>query len=142
MLSHHHTRLVCFQQKNIGQTSNLYSYQPGVPMPPKGYTWQTVGFVMGGYHSNARFLDTLGNLIWGDTAQYNIPTQKSGLDMHNLHLVQLLTHMLVTNAIQPDRVKQKHQSLFNSWVLKEVGLKPVLAAKLAMDLQAIILVIQ
>jgi hypothetical protein len=63
-----------FSQKNIGPVS--YSIQPGVPMPPKGYTWGTVGFVMGGYHSNARFLDTLGYLILGDTAQYNIPTQK------------------------------------------------------------------
>jgi hypothetical protein len=31
---------------------------------------------MGGYHSNARFIDTLGYVIWGDTAQYNIPTNK------------------------------------------------------------------
>ncbi len=53
-----------------------YTIQPGVPRPPKGYTWETVGFVMGGYHSNARFLDTLGYLILGDTAQYNIPTNK------------------------------------------------------------------
>jgi hypothetical protein len=53
-----------------------YTIQPGVPMPPKGYTWQTVGFVLGGYHSNARFLDTLGYVIIGDTAQYNIPTNK------------------------------------------------------------------
>jgi hypothetical protein len=53
-----------------------YTIQPGVPRPPKGFTWETVGFVMGGYHSNARFLDTLGYLILGDTAQYNIPTNK------------------------------------------------------------------
>jgi hypothetical protein len=61
--------------KNIGPYVT-YTIQPGVPMPPKGHTWSTVGFVMGGYHSNARFLDTLGYLILGDTAQYNIPTNR------------------------------------------------------------------
>lgn len=64
-----------FSTKNIGPFVS-YSIQPGPPMPPKGYTWQTVGFVLGGYHSNTRFLDTLGYLILGDTAQYNIPTKK------------------------------------------------------------------
>lgn len=61
--------------KNFGPFVS-YTIQPGVPMPPKGYTWNTVGFVMGGFHSNARFLDTLGFLILGDTAQYNIPTDR------------------------------------------------------------------
>jgi hypothetical protein len=64
-----------FSQKNIGPSIS-YSIQPGVPMPPKGHTWSSIGWVMGGYHSNARFLDTLGYLILGDTAQYNIPTNK------------------------------------------------------------------
>lgn len=61
--------------KNIGPFVT-YTIQPGIPQPPKGYTWQTVGFVMGGYHSNARFLDTLGYRILGDSCQYNIPTNK------------------------------------------------------------------
>ena len=61
--------------KNIGPFVT-YTIQPGVPMPPKGYTWAQVGWVLGGYHSNARFLDTLGYVIIGDTAQYNIPTNK------------------------------------------------------------------
>lgn len=54
-----------------------YTIQPGVPQPPKGFTsWQQIGFVLGGYHSNARFLDTLGYVIIGDSTQYNIPTNK------------------------------------------------------------------
>lgn len=54
-----------------------YTIQPGVPQPPKGYpSWQQIGFVLGGYHSNARFLDTLGYIIIGDSTQYNIPTNK------------------------------------------------------------------
>lgn len=53
-----------------------YMLQPGVPQPPKGYTWDQVGWVLGGYHSNARFLDTQGFKIHGDSAQYNLITDK------------------------------------------------------------------
>ncbi len=60
--------------RNIGSTT--YTLQPGVPRPPKGYTWQTIGWVLGGYHSNARFLNSQGYLILGDSTQYNIATNQ------------------------------------------------------------------
>ncbi len=62
-------------QKIVGPNVN-YTIQPGVPQPPKGYTWNGIGWVMGGYHSNARFLDTLGYIIIGDSTQYNIATNR------------------------------------------------------------------
>ncbi len=62
-------------QKIVGPNVN-YLLEPGVPKPPKGYTWSQIGWVMGGYHSNARFIDTAGYVIWGDSAQYNLPTKK------------------------------------------------------------------
>jgi len=62
-------------QKVVGPNVN-YLLEPGVPQPPKGYAWNQIGWVMGGYHSNARFIDTAGYVIWGDSAQYNLPTKK------------------------------------------------------------------
>jgi hypothetical protein len=49
-----------------------YTLMPGVPQPPKGYTWDQIGFVIGGFHSNARFLDKQGYKIHGDSTQYNL----------------------------------------------------------------------
>ncbi|MDP2301367.1 MAG: multiheme c-type cytochrome [Ignavibacteria bacterium] len=62
-------------QKTVGPEVS-YLLVPGVPQPPKGYTWSQIGWVMGGYHSNARFIDTAGYVIWGDSAQFNLPTNK------------------------------------------------------------------
>lgn len=53
-----------------------YILKPGVPQPPKGYTWDQVGWVVGGFHSNARFLDKEGYRIIGDSAQYNLISNK------------------------------------------------------------------
>ncbi|MHC1738499.1 MAG: cytochrome c3 family protein [Ignavibacteriaceae bacterium] len=53
-----------------------FEIEPGVPQAPKNYTWETIGWVLGGYFSNARFLDTEGYIILGDSAQYNIVTKK------------------------------------------------------------------
>ena len=62
-------------QKTVGPDVN-YLLEPGVPQAPKGYTWGTIGWVMGGYHSNARFLDTLGYVIIGDSTRYHLPTKR------------------------------------------------------------------
>lgn len=62
-------------QKTVGPDVN-YTIQPGVPKPPKGYTWEEVGWVLGGYHSNARFIDTEGYVIIGDSTRYHIPTDR------------------------------------------------------------------
>lgn len=53
-----------------------YTLKTGVPNPPEGLNWSDLGFVLGGYHSNARFLDKEGYLIWGAKRQYNLPTNK------------------------------------------------------------------
>lgn len=62
-------------QKTIGTAVN-YTLFPGIPKAPKGYAWNQIGWVLGGYHSNARFIDTAGYIIWGDSTQFNLPTQK------------------------------------------------------------------
>lgn len=62
-------------RKQVGPQVD-YTIQPGVPQPPKGYTWAQIGWVMGGYHSNTRFLDTEGYVIQGAETQYNLPTKK------------------------------------------------------------------
>lgn len=62
-------------QKTIG-TQIDYTLESGIPAPPSGLQWSDVGFVLGGYHSNARFLDTAGYLIYGSNRQYNLPTKK------------------------------------------------------------------
>jgi hypothetical protein len=40
--------------------------------PPEGYTWNDILYVIGGYGWMARFVDQSGNVITGDTAQYNL----------------------------------------------------------------------
>ncbi len=62
-------------QKTIGSQIN-YVLKSGIPNPPEGLNWSDIGFVLGGYHSNARFLDKEGYLIWGAKRQYNLPTNK------------------------------------------------------------------
>ncbi len=62
-------------EKVVGSQVN-YTLKPGVPQPPKGYTWDQVGFVIGGFHSNARFMDKEGYRIFGDSTQYNLITDK------------------------------------------------------------------
>lgn len=62
-------------RKKVGPEVD-YLLKPGVPQPPQGYTWEQVGFVMGGYHSNARFMDTEGYVIIGPNAQYNLTTDR------------------------------------------------------------------
>lgn len=57
--------------KKVGDQVD-YVLTPGVPRPPKGYTWDEIGFVIGGFHSNARFMDKEGYRILGDSAQYNL----------------------------------------------------------------------
>ncbi|KAF0150967.1 MAG: multiheme c-type cytochrome [Ignavibacteria bacterium] len=61
--------------KVIGSQIN-YTLKTGIPNPPAGLNWSDIGFVLGGYHSNARFLDKEGYLIWGDNRQYNLTTNK------------------------------------------------------------------
>lgn len=61
--------------KVIGSQVN-YTLKSGIPNPPAGLNWSDIGFVLGGYHSNARFIDKEGYLIWGDNRQYNLATNK------------------------------------------------------------------
>lgn len=53
-----------------------YNLKSGIPNPPEGLKWSDIGFVLGGYHSNARFLDKEGYIILGAKRQYNLPTNK------------------------------------------------------------------
>ncbi|MBM4161769.1 MAG: T9SS type A sorting domain-containing protein [Ignavibacteria bacterium] len=62
-------------QKTVGSQVN-YELKSGIPTPPSGLTWDSLGFVLGGYHSNARFLDKEGYIIYGNNRQYNLPTSK------------------------------------------------------------------
>jgi hypothetical protein len=66
---------VLTSQKSVGNVVN-YTLTSGLPGVPSGLTWGDISFVVGGYHSNARFLDKDGYLIWGDNRQYNLSTQK------------------------------------------------------------------
>ncbi len=103
-----------------------YTIQPGVPMPPKGYTWGTVGFVMGGYHSNARFLNSEGYLILGDTAQYNIPTNKWVRYVQSAPGTQMYTYACYQcHTTGPDTLKtpafQQYPGIQGSWAEAGVG---------------------
>ncbi len=62
-------------QKTVGTVVN-YTLKTGIPNAPAGLNWSDISFVVGGYHSNARFLDKDGYLIWGDNRQYNLATNK------------------------------------------------------------------
>lgn len=61
-------------QKVVGSQVN-YTLVSGLPNAPDGLTWGDIGFVVGGYHSNARFLDKEGYLIYGANRQYNLATK-------------------------------------------------------------------
>ncbi|RME31480.1 MAG: hypothetical protein D6800_00730 [Candidatus Zixiibacteriota bacterium] len=43
-----------------------------VPSPPPGYSWSDVDKVIGGFWWKARFIDTTGFIITGDSVQYNL----------------------------------------------------------------------
>lgn len=62
-------------QKTVGNQVN-YTLTSGIPGSPAGTTWNDIGFVVGGYHSNARFLDKEGYLMYGPNHQYNLSTKK------------------------------------------------------------------
>jgi hypothetical protein len=62
-------------RKTVGTVVD-YTLNSGIPNPPDGLAWSDIGFVLGGYHSNARFLDTAGYIIYGNNRQYNLPTSK------------------------------------------------------------------
>ena len=62
-------------RKQIGPSVD-YILEPGIPQPPAGYTWDQLGFVLGGYHSNARFMDKEGYVLQGAGMQYNLPTRR------------------------------------------------------------------
>jgi len=62
-------------QKTVGNVVN-YELKSGVPAAPESLLWSQIGFVLGGYHSNARFLDTAGYIIYGNKRQYNLSTSK------------------------------------------------------------------
>ncbi len=62
-------------QKTVGTVVN-YTLKTGIPNAPAGLNWSDISFVVGGYHSNARFLDKDGYLIWGDNRQYNLATNR------------------------------------------------------------------
>ncbi|MBK8947279.1 MAG: hypothetical protein IPM32_18725, partial [Ignavibacteriae bacterium] len=61
--------------KKVGSQVD-YTLNSGIPNVPDGLAWSDIGFVLGGYHSNARFLDKEGYLILGANRQYNLPTNK------------------------------------------------------------------
>ncbi|MDQ7817605.1 MAG: multiheme c-type cytochrome [Melioribacteraceae bacterium] len=61
--------------KSVGSQVN-YELKSGIPNAPEGLTWNDIGFVLGGYHSNARFLDKEGYIIYGSNRQYNLATSK------------------------------------------------------------------
>ena len=62
-------------QKVVGPEVD-YTIEPGVPQPPKGYAWNEIGWVLGGYHAKARFINLEGYRILGDSTQYNLATDK------------------------------------------------------------------
>jgi hypothetical protein len=54
---------------------------PGPPLvlptsPPPGNTWHNIKFVIGGWGWRARFAGRDGNLVKGQAAQYNLPTEQ------------------------------------------------------------------
>lgn len=49
---------------------------PDLPAnPPTGYTWNDVTYVIGGFGWKARFIDTEGYIVTGDSVQWNLETQ-------------------------------------------------------------------
>ncbi|OPX22986.1 MAG: hypothetical protein B1H02_05455 [Candidatus Latescibacteria bacterium 4484_107] len=47
-----------------------------VPVPPEGYIWEDISYVLGGYGWKARFVDRKGYLVTGKKAQYNLATKE------------------------------------------------------------------
>ena len=55
----------------------------GVPNPPSGFTWNDITYVIGGYGWKARFMDSEGYILTGDTErQWNLTNSDLGLDAH------------------------------------------------------------
>ncbi|MHB2149353.1 cytochrome c3 family protein [Calditrichota bacterium LG25] len=56
---------------------------PGVPNPPTGFSWNDITYVIGGYGWKARFMDSEGYILTGDTErQWNLANAELGLDAH------------------------------------------------------------
>ncbi len=56
---------------------------PGVPNPPSDKTWDSVSYVIGGFGWKARFMDTEGYILTGNSnRQYNLAKAHLGLDAH------------------------------------------------------------
>ncbi len=56
---------------------------PGVPNPPSGFTWNDITYVIGGYGWKARFMDSEGYILTGDTErQWNLANAELGLEAH------------------------------------------------------------
>ncbi|MCD6376278.1 MAG: T9SS type A sorting domain-containing protein [Caldisericaceae bacterium] len=55
----------------------------GIPNPPTGFTWNDITYVIGGYGWKARFIDSEGYILTGDTErQWNLANSELGLDAH------------------------------------------------------------
>ncbi|RMD62368.1 hypothetical protein D6833_07040, partial [Candidatus Parcubacteria bacterium] len=55
----------------------------GVPAPPTGFTWNDITYVIGGYGWKARFMDSEGYILTGDTErQWNLSNPDLGLEAH------------------------------------------------------------
>ena len=54
---------------------------PGVPNPPADKTWNDITYVIGGYGWKARFMDTEGYILTGDSIrQYNLANEDLGTE--------------------------------------------------------------
>ncbi len=54
---------------------------PGVPNPPEDQTWDDISYVIGGFGWKARFMDSEGYILTGDSIrQYNLANAELGLD--------------------------------------------------------------
>ncbi len=55
---------------------------PGVPLPPTGYEWKDIAYVIGGFGWKARFMDQQGYILAGPERQYNLANSFLNKDAH------------------------------------------------------------
>ena len=56
---------------------------PGVPNPPADKTWNDISYIIGGFGWKARFMDSEGYILTGDSIrQYNLAKSYLGLEAH------------------------------------------------------------
>ena len=97
-----------------------------LPGAPEGYTWDDILYVIGGYGWMARFVDQSGNVITGETAQYNLVNENLDLGdnwtaYHTGEQVPFDCAQCHTTGYVPEGNQDGVAGLIGSWAADNVG---------------------